>query len=245
MKAVINDVSFQYKFATKNEAVLAYHQWLHICEQLNQKKVRRVQEIYGNSIDTSMEVAPDYKIIQLIQEFQDRDERRRLLGILLNSRNYSMKERNIYINEKYSEAASLAYEDGILISICSNAIFESEYVLGILEQAEISIDNISKESHIKSHCAKLGIRYYEHNEKHGKRPYIRSGGSIASEMDLSDEIAQKVLDEAIELKGHLYGYYNGSYYEFRRTLKNTYHGYKKIDLSKDMEKKIYNSIKEM
>lgn len=242
MRAVINDVPFQYKFATKDHAVAAYRQWLNICDQLKQEKVRRVQEIYGNSIDTSMEVAPDYKIIQLIQEFQDRDDRRRLLGVLLNSRSYSVKKPQIYIDGKYSEAASLAYENGILISICSDAIFESNSVLGRLEHDEVFIDNISKESHIENHSAKLGIRYYEPNEKHGKKSYIRAGGNVASEMDLSDTIAQKVLDEAIEFKGHLYGYYNGNYYEFRRTHGNTYHGYKKTDLSKDIEKQIYNNI---
>lgn len=64
------------------------------------------------------------------------------------------------------------------------------------------------------------------------------GGYISSVMDLPDELAQRVLDAAVEIDGHLYGCYAGNYYEFRRTEGNTYHGYRNSNLTKDLRRKI-------
>lgn len=243
MKAVINELSFQYKFFSKKSAVNAVHQWLDICKELSASRIRRVQEIYGNPIDTSAEIAPDYKIIQLIQEFRDREERSRLLGILLNSRSYATEsEQEVWIDGKKSTAGTFVYKEGLLISLNSNTIFENEKITAVCNDEPVQIDNLAKMEHIQLHSDKLGIRYYEHNKKHGKKPYIRVGGVKASEMDLSQDIAQAVLDEAVEIGGHLYGYYNGCCYEFKKTEKNTYHGYKNMDVEKDTQKKIENHI---
>lgn len=245
MKAVINDVSFEYKFSSKEAAISAFHQWLEICKELGQKKVRRVQELYGNTVDTSLEIAPDYKIIQLIQEFRDREDRSRLLGILLNSRKYMIEgKEEVCIDNKTSEAGTFAFDDGILISLYSDLIFENSKIEGELKGDIVQIDNISKLEHIEEHSMKLGIRYYEHNSKHGKKPYIRSGGVIASEMDLHPELAQEVLDKAIQIDGHLYGCHEKNYYEFRNTEKNTYHGYKNMELPKEIRRKIRQSFGE-
>ena len=121
---MINELSFQYKFFSKKSAVNAVHQWLDICKELSASRIRRVQEIYGNPIDTSAEITPDYKIIQLIQEFRDREERSRLLGILLNSRSYAIEsEQEIWIDGKISTAGAFVYQEGLLISLNSNIIF--------------------------------------------------------------------------------------------------------------------------
>lgn len=239
MKAVINDVSFQYRFPTKQSAVEAVHQWLDICKEISKKRVRRVQEIYGSRIDTSIEIAPDYKMIQLVQEFKDREERSRLLGVLLNSRAYAAEpDKEFSIDGHRSEAGAFAGADGILISLNSDSVFENETIHALCCQKPVEIDNLSKTEHIRIHSDKLGIRYYEHNKKHGKNAYIRAGGMTASEMDLTQETAQMVLDHAVEAGGHLYGYYEENYYEFRKTEKNTYHGYKNKNLTKEIKKKI-------
>lgn len=240
---VINDNSFDYPFASKENAIDAFHQWLDICKELQKKRVRRVQEIYGNQIDSSIEIAPNYKIIQLVQEFRDREDRSMLLGVLLNSRTYLDKtEIEVLIDGKLSKAGAVAYENGMLVSLNSSSVFENERVQGVSDEKLIEIDNLSKREHIEVHSEKLGIRYYEPNIKHGKKPYIRSGGVISSEMDLSEDIAQEVLDGAIEIDGHLYGYHNEYFYEFRRTEKNIYHGYKNTELSKELKRKIIKEI---
>lgn len=239
MKTVINDLSFKYMFSSKEEAVQAVHTWLDLCNELTSKKVRRVQEIYGNSLDVLTEIAPNYKLIQLVQEFRDREDRSRLLGILTNSISYDIElEDLIYIDDRPAEAATFVKSDGMLISLCSKPFWENPKLEGKQGDGTVLIDNVSKKEHIMFHSEKLGIRYYEANKKHGKKPYIRSGGMIASEMDLSEEIAQKVLDEAVEISGHLYGVNEGKFYEFKKTEKNTYHGYNNAALSKEMQQKI-------
>lgn len=79
----------------------------------------------------------------------------------------------------------------------------------------------------------------------GKKEYIRSGGIKASAMDLSDEQAQNVLDHAVEINNHLYGMYEGKLYEFKKTERNIYHGYRNTVLGKDLEKMIENEFKDM
>lgn len=54
-------------------------------------------------------------------------------------------------------------------------------------------------------------------------------------MDLKEDVAQTVLDHSIEIDGHLYGYYNENFYEFRKTEKNTYHGYRNRNLPKELK----------
>lgn len=239
MKTVINDISFEYMFSSREEAISAFHDWLDICKEMSHEKVRRVQEFYGNSMNTSLEIAPNYRIIQLIQEFKDREDRRRLLGILLNSRSYEVNDNSkVYINKKEFKAGAFAYDNGILISLCSDLLFENDKIEAEYEEGKIEIDNLSRKNHIQTHSEKLGIRYYEHNKKHGKRSYLRSGGVVASEMDVTLEEAQQILNGAIEINGHLYGYYNCSFYEFKKTEKNIYHGYKNTELPKELKNKI-------
>jgi hypothetical protein len=242
MKAVINDVSFEYEFLSKEEAIEAFHQWLNVCIELEKDRVGRVQEFYGNAVDATKDIAPDYKIIQLVQAFQDREQRTKLLGILMNSRSFDVGEKRFLFDGKESRSGVLACEDGILISLLSNVMFAEETVEGTIGKESVVVDNISKEKHIDYHADKLGIRYYEKNRKHGRKSYVRSGGVKASEMDLEDDIAQQVLDAAIDLDGRLYGCYEGKYYEFRKTGGNTYHGFRNSDLSKDEERRIAHEI---
>lgn len=242
MRVIINDISFEYKFSSKEAAVSAFHKLLDICKELMKQRVRRVQEIYADKIDVHIEAAENYKIIQLVQEFKDREDRSRLLGILLNSPTYHEVDKVVYIDGKISKAGAAAYEGGILISLASSIIFETEKIKGVHESTEIEIDNLSQMEHIKSHSDKLGIRYFEPNKKHGSKEYIRSGGVTVSEMDLPDDVAQAVLDHAIEINGHLYGYYNEKFYEFKRTEKNIYHGYRNKGLSKALKIRIREQI---
>lgn len=131
----------------------------------------------------------------------------------------------VYINKKEFKAGAFAYDNGILISLCSDLLFENDKIEAEYEEGKIEIDNLSRKNHIQTHSEKLGIRYYEHNKKHGKKSYLRSGGVVAS-----------------EINGHLYGYYNCSFYEFKKTEKNIYHGYKNIELPKELKNKIMKRV---
>ena len=68
-----------------------------------------------------------------------------------------------------------------------------------------------------------GIRKYEFNPKH------KVNVGWGSEMPLSDEDAQKLLNIALPIDGdqerHLVAAYKGKYYSFRKHHGNCYHGY--------------------
>lgn len=96
MIAVINDVSFQYTFATKELALEYMHKFLDICKRIKRDEVTNVHEIKTGVIDTQMEISPDYKLIQLLQNFQTREERTFLLGLLTNQGTYRFEQGNLW-----------------------------------------------------------------------------------------------------------------------------------------------------
>ena len=51
MIAVINDVSFQYTFATKELAMEYMHKFLDICKRIEKKEVTNIYEIKTGFID--------------------------------------------------------------------------------------------------------------------------------------------------------------------------------------------------
>ena len=71
MIAVINDVSFQYMFKTKKLAIEYMHKFLDICKRIKKEEVTNVHEIRTGVIDTQKEISPDFKLIQLLQNFEN------------------------------------------------------------------------------------------------------------------------------------------------------------------------------
>lgn len=159
MRAVLNDIAFGYRFASKELAVAAVHNWLDLCMRLGEPGVTRVQEIYGNPVDMETEIAPKYKMIQLVQEFKDREDRSRLLGLLMNSRCFEEND-TVVIDGRESAAAAFVGGDGVLVSLLSNEIFASPMIDGLRGDEQVVVDNISKDEHLRQHAGKLGIRYY-------------------------------------------------------------------------------------
>ena len=111
---------------------------------------------------------------------------------------------------------------------------------GTIGTEEVSIKNISRKEHIQLYRSMPGIRCYEPNKKHRRKPYIDAAGRYVDAMDLNDEEAQKLLNHAIEINGNLYGKKNGQYYCFQRHHDNCYHGYQ----SNELEVHITNKIDE-
>ena len=84
MIVVINDLSFERKFSNRNEAIRKVHQWMDICKEIESQETTAVEEIYSVMLNTSAEIAPDYPLIQMVKEFETRDERRYLIHLLTN-----------------------------------------------------------------------------------------------------------------------------------------------------------------
>ena len=240
MIAVINDVSFQYPFATKKLAIEYVHKFLDICQRIKREEVTNVHEIKTGVIDTQREISPDFKLIQLLQDFQTREERTFLLGLLTNQGTYCSEQENIcQIAEKESLVCIYAI-DNILISLLSNELFETPVVKAIVAGEEISLRNLSKEEHINHYRKELGLRRYIANDKKHKfdRENFYGKGKAGSRMDLHDEEAQDLLNKAVEIKGKLYAKKNGYYYAIQNERDIDYHGYRADDLGDDIKSQL-------
>lgn len=237
MIAVINDISFQYSFATRELAIEYVHKFLEICKRIKKEEVTNVREIKTGVIDTQKEIGPDFKLIQLLQNFQAREERTFLLGLLTNNGTYcSEQSESCQIAGKQSSICVYAV-DNILISLLSDVLFEMPVIRGSVAGKEINLRNLSKEEHINYYRKELGLRRYIANDKKHKfdkeNPYGK--GRVGSRMDLLDEEAQDLLNKAIEIKGRLYAKKNGYYYAFQNERDIDYHGYRVDDVGDDIK----------
>ena len=240
MIAVINDVSFQYPYKTKERAVEMMHQFLDICRQIEKEEITNIEEIRTGMIDTQTEIAPNYRLIQLIQEFKAREERSFLLSILTNRGTYKIENTNVCkIDGKDSFICAQA-RDNFLISLLSHHLFAGPVLMGVIGQEAFELRNISQNEHIEFYRNELGIRRYIANSKKHKydKENFYGRGKVGSRMDLRDEEAQEMLNKAIYIKGRLYAKKNGCYYASQNEGDVVYHGYRADDLGDDIKRQL-------
>lgn len=240
MIAVINDISFQYTFATKKLAIEYMHKFLDICKRIKRKEVTNIYDIKTGIIDAQQEISPDFKIIQLLQNFQTREERTFLLSLLTNQGTYRTEQGKLCkIDGKESFVCGYAINN-ILISLLSDVLFEKPVIKGIVAGDEISLRNLSKMEHINYYRKELGLRRYIANEKKHKfgRDNLYGKGRVGSRMDLHDEEAQDLLNKAVIIKGRLYAKKNGHYYAFQNERDIDYHGYRADDVGDDIRSRL-------
>lgn len=238
MIAVINDVSFQERFATIEAAMNRMHQFLDICKRIQKEEITNIHEIKTGLIDGQIEIAPNYKLIQLLQEFRQREERTLLLSILTNKGTYRTEEESVCkINGKKTSVPLQNVQD-FLISLLSNVVYEAPVLKVTMEQGDKEMRNISKDEHIYYYRQDLGLRKYCANDKKHKfdRENYYGKGKVGSRMDLSDEEAQELLNKAIYIKGRLFAKKDDHYYAFQREQDIIYHGYRVDDLRDDIKK---------
>ena len=240
MIAIVNDVSFQYSYETAELAIKSVHQFLDICKRIKRDEITSIDEIKTGVINTQVEIAPDYKIIQLIQEFKTREERTFLLSILTNQGTYRTEtEKECIIDGKVSFVCSRSI-DNFLISLLSSEIFAGEKVEGVIDERIVALRNLARDEHINFYRKELGIRKYVANDKKHKfdRENNYGKGKVGSRMDLHDKEAQDLLNKAIYIKGRLYAKKNGAYYAFQNEQDIIYHGYRADDLGDDVKRQL-------
>ena len=234
--AAINDLSFRYPYQNRSLANDALHRLLRCYQELRKDKYRKRDVIYGATIDAQTELAPNVKLIQLIQDFETRDDQRLLLTILRNLPHPQYNGEDFYIGDEHSAICAFV-KNGVTISLDSSSAFSSDRLTGTLAGQACVIRNISNESHIQIHSDFLGRRIYEKSPKHGLKTYFRAGERISA-MDLSDDEAQLLLDQAIKIGERLYAKAKGVYYVFPVTLNNIYHGFRHDSLPEHIRQKI-------
>lgn len=242
MELVINDISFSYKFDNKELAMDAVREWLKIYQDLKSDRIKNVRNIVNGDIDRNHEIAPNYKWIQLLQDFREKEDQRLLLTVLQASDSFDgeSKETELFwMSGKSSRLCAYAYEnDGICISLKSWDECKGKQLEGKIGGRDVQIKNIAEKQHVDTEYAiELGIRIYKYNPKHGLTPYMRKGMDV-SVMDLDDTEAQAVLNTAKEINGCYYAKYHGKYYQFPNTRLNIYHGFRNDKISEDVRRKI-------
>lgn len=235
MIAVINELSFEYQFETKEHALNSIMKFIHICKKIKSDSITNIDKIIAGEVDKQIQIAPRYNLIKLIQEIKPREERTFFLSLLTNSGVYVGYTRNCIINGK-SVKMVIYDKNELLISLEGNEIFCDNIISIELDNNEINIRNISRDEHIDFYRRELGIRKYVANkEKHKPdRENAYGKGKIGSRMDLADDEAQVLLNKAIEINGRLYAKKNGSYYAFQNEQDVIFHGYRADDLKENI-----------
>lgn len=240
MIAVVNGISFQYPFATSEQAMEYMHRFLDICRRIKKDEITNIQEIRMGVIDSQNEIAPGVKLIQLLQNFKTREERSLLLSILTNNGTYQESDGELgLIDGKVSYICAHAVGN-FLESLFSVPIFREETVTAIINDTEYALRNLSKQEHIEFYREELGIRRYIANSAKHKfdreNPYGK--GKVGSRMDLTDEEAQELLNQAIYVNGRLYAKKKGCYYAFQYEGDVNYHGYRADDLQGNIKSEL-------
>lgn len=233
MKITINDLSFKYPFYDKQTALAKLHDFIEICQKIESGILHNVDGICSTRIDPSTEMAPGCNLYKILQSFETKDQKRYLLGLLTSRPAPEPISDNPFILDgKRSYVCAHACEN-MVVSLLSHSFFQNEVILGLLEDQEIEIKNLSKKQHFKKHRKILGLRVYKANAvKHKRNKENAYGkGKTASIMDLTDAEGQELLDKAICVNGKLFGRKSGHNYAFQCEGDVFYHGYQVSDLN--------------
>lgn len=184
------------------------------------------------------------QFIVTLKSISDREIRGRLLQLLVNSNIVTLDNVPAVKIGDFESKLCFCFKDSFIVSFNSHDIFEKENVAALYGEEILTIRNISKMEHTNIYRAELGIRKYENNPKHVNKTYVRAGGESVSAMPLSDEVAQKVLNRAVEINGKLYGMWEEDYYEFPCTGDNVFHGFQNKNLDVHMQRKIRREVEQ-
>ena len=244
MDVGINDLSFQFPFATERQAVDALENLAAMCLELESEKCTKVERIVSERIETTVELAPGKTLPQLLARVVSLDQKRYMMQLLVNrGKPYPKPENPFVFQERLSYLCAWA-ENRLVVSLASHEAFQRSFLPGRIEERDVQVANVSRQEHLKEHAILLGIRRYEANAvKHKTNRWNAYGkGRMASPMDLSDEEAQELLNRAIEVKGRLYARKHGKNYAFQNTMDNVYHGYIAEDLGDDILRELNKKV---
>lgn len=238
MKVMLNDLSFQYTMSSREEALERLRQFSYLCKMI---QINIKSHFYTNleMIETapsgnySWPIAPGENVYKLAQRIENKEQKHYLLSLLTNKGTDPDMQDAFILDQKQSYLLGRACrEGGMVISLCSVPLFEQSELSGIYQEETHNLKNISRDQHCDEHWRTLGIRRYKPNSNKHKRDRMNNyGGSApASPMDLSDEEAQNLLSNAIQVDGRLYGRKNDKNYAFMEEQPGVYHGYIAEDL---------------
>lgn len=229
MIVAINDLSFQYEMSSLDEALDRLYKFIELCELVEDGHMKNVEKVViAEDFECSCVLASGLILSQIIQYIRPRDKQRKLMSLIRNRDTICVDQvaAPFCIDGKTSKLCACVRND-MVISLRSSPNFDSPALNGTCEDSPLSLDNLSLDEHIHIHQEKLGIRVYCANAGKHKpnRAYGYGKGKVASPMDLDDELAQKLLNKAIQFDGKLHAKKGGKYYTFMSQSPCVYHGY--------------------
>lgn len=229
MIVAINDLSFQYKMSSLDEALNSLYKFIEVCELVEDGRMKNVEKIViAEGFECSDMLAPGLILSQIIRYIRPRDKQRKLMSLIRNRDTVCVDQVTspFCLDGKTSRLCACVRND-MVISLRSSPIFDPPVLSGACDDIPQSLDNLSLDEHIHTHQEKLGIRVYcANSEKHKPdRAHEYGKGKIASPMDLDDESAQKLLNKAIQFGRKLHAKKDGKYYTFMSQSPCVYHGY--------------------
>ena len=227
MRLVENDLILSERFQDKYEAISAIKEFLSVIVELKTryglKKLLSDRDVFRELMLTD-----DYHFDRLFSEMDcdlSRNDKSLLRTIRTSWEKIDVSENSWFITEcgTSSKLCSWAYSNNaIMISIPMNDYLSKSSLNGRIDGdnsvslSPVSIKNIAKMEHISRDRFLPGIRKYEFNPKH------KVNVGWGSEMPLSDEDAQKLLNIALPIDGdqerHLVAAYKGKYYCFENIM---------------------------
>lgn len=248
MKIAINDISFLNGFTEISDAQRALMQFATVALRLRDERVSNVDTsidiVNSYKVNKSLELAPQYPLIRALNDIRSDNMEQYLwvLQILTMVGEETEDDSEEFGLLGYQSKHCAKHKKDFLLSIVSDKLFAQKTIRGTLnDRIDCSIRNIADETHIDLYWEELGFRLYEINPKHGTREYIRSGGEKVGVAPESDELGQRLLNQAIKYKGKLFSVdteKKDRIFEFRRSYANKFHGFLREDLTGDDEKRI-------
>ena len=243
MSLVINELSFKNYCKDFYDAERALKAFLCILTELHTKYSIRIQDIYGQRICKYDCIAAGLPYCKFFNQINDRDSLTLLKSLLMNTADFSYHGQEICIDSREAYGATYAYEnEGVMLSLPSNVLFEAANVTGIKGNMNVDIRNIANVSQILANANNIVVRIYMASEKHGRKRYKRRGGKDVADMTLSNSEAQRLLNQVVEYKGKLYAEKEGEFYEFMRSMGAYFHGFRRTDLTEDEKKGILKKM---
>lgn len=233
MDLVFNDLPFKYEVENIYAANEILNRFISIIAELESKN-RKVQLICDESVD-NLELISGEKLIKTFNNSLLRKDKRRILIKYFYHKRLLKNDSVFIFKDAGSKICAYASKNHIpVISLLTDDIFDSYVLKGAIQESEATVFNISQVCHIIVHSDLLKIRIYEFNPKH------KIGYGWGSPMDLSDDMAQQLLDEALPYDNDekcLVNTYNGRFYVFRRHFNNCYHGYRHDSLPEKIKRR--------
>lgn len=250
MKIAINDLSFFKCFPSKQTATEAMENFCYVLDFLKNEKISGVKVpadiVNSPDINLTIPMTEECRLSDVLKELKKRDwEKYMFLLTILTARGLTEDEEETVDEFFFQEMSSrhcARYREDFLISLVHEDAFNEPVIQGTMKgKGQVSIRNLAEELHIYQYWEELGFRLYERNRKHGNRIYARKNGMIVGVAPRTDELGQKLLNMSIAFKGKIYSIDmedGASIYEFPNTERNIFHGFKRDDLTEDVQNKI-------